>query len=94
MTGITYEKSRNRYRARITHEGSLIDLGRFDTELKAKRAVSKKRKELALWFKPMTAEELVSDFRLGFEEEKVKQPRITKPSLFDKLSLWLKQRNS
>jgi len=44
--GITYDKSRNQYRARVKHNYMEIHVGRFDTIEEAVAAVAEKRREL------------------------------------------------
>lgn len=47
ILGVTYEKSRNKYRATTQVNGKTKHIGRFDTKLKATRALNKFRKDLA-----------------------------------------------
>jgi hypothetical protein len=44
--GITYDKARNQYRARVKHNYEEIHVGRFDTLEEALAAVAEKRREL------------------------------------------------
>ena len=85
---ITLEKN-GKYRARVSiGNGKRKSLGRFDTELKAKRAVNKWRKEQALEqekhdeFGESWAEKNKSleDFHLEFEEREPKRPFQLNPS--------------
>lgn len=46
--GVTYEKARNKYRATTQVNGKTKHIGRFDTKLKATRALNKFRKENAV----------------------------------------------
>ena len=87
MRGITYEPSRNKWRARFRHEGKQIDLGRFDTELKAKRAVSKKRKEFDV-------QDVLLDFQKGFDMTEPLKLSTKGKQHFAKILTWLKDRQS
>lgn len=81
--GVTQE--RGKFRARYSFMGERINLGYFDTELKAKRAISKDRKEKQEaydFMQPMSHDP--NDF-LETEVEKDKKIYPPKPSLKDRI---------
>lgn len=46
--GVSYEKARNKYRVTVRENGKTKHIGRFDTKLKATRALNKYRRENAV----------------------------------------------
>lgn len=72
--GVTLEE--NRYRVRVSKEGKRINLGSFDTELKAKRALNKWKRDQEMPFLP-EADDPTTDF-LG-------KPLQTKPSMIERV---------
>lgn len=93
--GVT-KQANGKYRARYTLHGERYNVGVFDTELKAKRALSKHRKDndfTAIWSEKNALG--------GFEDIPVRKNRkftVRKPSLIDKIKVkvakgrtWLKE---
>lgn len=80
--GVTKEKN-GKFRARYSLNGERHNVGIFDTELKAKRAITKHRKDhdfSDIWKDKNNTGNLLDDYPLKFEEQKPTKPFQLNPS--------------
>lgn len=80
--GVTVTKS-GKYRARYSSNGERHNIGVFDTELKAKRAISKHRKDhdfSDIWKDKNNTGNLLEEYPLEFEHQKPTKPFQLNPS--------------
>lgn len=88
--GVT--KENGKFRARVNDAGKRVSLGMYDTERKAKLAITRWKKQhdfSDVWVKKNNG---LDDFKMDFEEMKPKKTiTLHKPAFIDRLTAKIKE---